>query len=75
MGAIGGIAAVAIGLLMSWAVVGGTTPRDFGGRARDPLAAADQRRAAGDRRGRAAGLYPARLAARISIVGSIGHFE
>jgi putative ABC transport system permease protein len=30
MGAIGGIAAVVTGVLMSWAVVGGTASRDFG---------------------------------------------
>ena len=75
MGAIGGIAAVATGLLMSWAVVGGTTPRDFGAGLAIPWPLLISVVLLGTGVAAAAGLYPARLAARISIVGSIGHFE
>jgi putative ABC transport system permease protein len=75
MGAIGGIAAVATGLLMSLAVVGGTTPRDFGAGLAIPWPLLISVVLLGTGMAAAAGLYPARLAARISIVGSIGHFE
>ena len=75
MGAIGGIAAVATGMLMSLAVVGGTTPRDFGAGLAIPWPMLISVVLLGIGVAAAAGLYPARLAARISIVGSIGHFE
>ncbi|MGZ8563113.1 MAG: FtsX-like permease family protein [Candidatus Limnocylindria bacterium] len=75
MGAIGGIAAVVTGLLMSWAVVGGTTPRDFGAGLAIPWPLLISVVLLGTGVAALAGLYPARLAARISIVGSIGHFE
>jgi len=75
MGAIGGIAAVATGLLMSWAVVGGTTPRDFGAGLAIPWPLLISVVLLGTGVAALAGLYPARLAARIPIVGSIGHFE
>jgi putative ABC transport system permease protein len=75
MGAIGGIAAVVTGLLMSWAVVGGTTPRDFGAGLAIPWPLLISVVLLGTGMAAAAGLYPARIAARISIVGSIGHFE
>jgi putative ABC transport system permease protein len=75
MGAIGGIAAVATGLLMSWAVVGGTTPRDFGAGLSIPWPLLISVVLLGTGVAALAGLYPARLAARIPIVGSIAHFE
>jgi putative ABC transport system permease protein len=75
MGAIGGIAAVATGLLMSWAVVGGSTPRDFGAGLAIPWPLLISVVLLGTGAAALAGLYPARLAARIPIVGSIGHFE
>ena len=75
MGAIGGIAAVATGVLMSLAVVGGTTPRDFGAGLAIPWPLLISVVLLGTGVAAAAGIYPARVAARISIVGSIGHFE
>jgi putative ABC transport system permease protein len=75
MGAIGGIAAVATGMLMSLAVVGGSTPRDFGAGLAVPWPLLISVVLLGIGVAALAGLYPARLAARISIVGSIGHFE
>jgi putative ABC transport system permease protein len=75
MGAIGGIAAVATGLLMSWAVVGGTTPGDFGAGLAIPWPLLISVPLLGIGVAALAGLYPARLAARIPIVGSISHFE
>ena len=75
MGTIAGIAAIATGMLMSWAVVGGTTPRDFGAGLAIPWPLLISVVLLGTGVAALAGLYPARLAARISIVGSIGHFE
>ena len=75
MGTIGGIAAVATGLLMSWAVVGGTTPQDFGAGLAIPWPLLISVVLLGTGVAAMAGLYPARLAARIPIVGSIAHFE
>ena len=75
MGTIGGIAAVATGLLMSWAVVGGTTPGDFGAGLAIPWPLLISVVLLGTGVAALAGLYPARLAARIPIVGSIAHFE
>lgn len=75
MGAIGGIAAVATGMLMSWAVIGGATPRDFGAGLAIPWPLLISVVLLGTGVAALAGLYPARLASRISIVGSIGHFE
>jgi putative ABC transport system permease protein len=75
MGTIGGIAAVVTGLLMSWAVVGGTTPHDFGAGLAIPWPLLISVMLLGTGVAAMAGLYPARLAARIPIVGSIAHFE
>jgi putative ABC transport system permease protein len=75
MGAIGGVAAVGTGMLMSWAVVGGSTPRDFGAGLAIPWPLLISVVLLGIGAAALAGLYPARLAARIPIVGSIGHFE
>lgn len=75
MGTIGGISAVATGLLMSWAVVGGTTPRDFGAGLAIPWPLLISVVLLGTGVAALAGLYPARLAARTSIVGSLAHFE
>ena len=75
MGTIGGIAAVATGLLMSWAVVGGTTPQDFGAGVAIPWPLLISVVLLGTGVAAMASLYPARLAARIPIVGSLAHFE
>ena len=75
MGAIGGMAAVATGLAVAWTVVGGTTPRDFGAGLAIPWPLLISVVLLGTGIAALAGIYPARLAARISIVRSIGHFE
>lgn len=75
MGAIGGIAAVVTGMLMSLAVVGGTAPSDFDAGLAIPWPLLISVVLLGTGVAALAGLYPARLAARIPIVGSIAHFE
>jgi putative ABC transport system permease protein len=75
MGAIGGVAALVTGLLMSWAVVGSTASRDFGAGLAIPWPLLISVLLLGTGIAALAGLYPARLAARIPIVRSIAHFE
>ncbi|MEP7039981.1 MAG: FtsX-like permease family protein [Chloroflexota bacterium] len=75
MGAIGGIAAIVTGLLMSWAVVGGTASRDFGAGLAIPWPLLISVLLLGTGVAALAGLYPARLAARIPIVRTIAHHE
>jgi putative ABC transport system permease protein len=75
MGAIGGIAAVVTGVAVAWAVVGGTTPRDFGAGLALPWPLLISVVLLGIGIAALASIYPARLAARVSIVRSIGHFE
>jgi putative ABC transport system permease protein len=75
MGAIGGIAAVVTGVLMSWAVVGGTASRDFGAGLAIPWPLLISVVLLGTGVAALAGLYPARLAARIPIVRTIAHHE
>jgi putative ABC transport system permease protein len=75
MGAIGGIAAIATGLFMSWAVVGGTASRDFGAGLAIPWPLLISVLLLGTGVAALAGLYPARLAARIPIVRTIAHHE
>jgi len=75
MGAIGGIAAIVTGLLMSWAVVGGTASRDFDAGLAIPWPLLISVLLLGTGVAALAGLYPARLAARIPIVRTIAHHE
>ena len=75
LGAIGGLAAVATGLLMSWAVVSSTAPRDFGAGLAVPWPLLISIVLLGIGVAALAGLYPARIAARIPIVRAIAHFE
>jgi putative ABC transport system permease protein len=75
MGAIGGIAAVVTGVLMSWAVVGGTASRDFGAGLAIPWTLLISVLLLGTGVAALAGVYPARLAARIPIVRTIAHHE
>jgi putative ABC transport system permease protein len=75
MGAIGGIAAIVTGLLMSWAVVGGTAAQDFGAGLAIPWPLLISVLLLGTGVAALAGLYPARLAARIPIVRTIAHHE
>ena len=75
MGAVGGIAAIGTGLLVAWAIVGGTSPRDFGTGLAIPWTLLISVVLLGTAIAALASLYPARLAARTSIVRSIQHFE
>ncbi|HLE89216.1 MAG TPA: FtsX-like permease family protein [Candidatus Limnocylindria bacterium] len=75
LGAVGGVAAVVIGLGMAWTVVGGTTPRDFGAGLALPWPLLISVVLLGIGIAALASIYPARLAGRTSIVRSIGHFE
>ena len=75
MGAIGGLAAVVTGVLMSWAVVGGTAARDFDAGLAIPWPLLISVFLLGTGVAALAGLYPARLAARIPIVRTIAHHE
>ncbi|MEX0709954.1 MAG: FtsX-like permease family protein [Chloroflexota bacterium] len=75
MGAIGGVMAVVTGLAVAWAVLGGTTPRDLGAGLAIPWPLLVSVVLLGIGISALAGIYPARLAARLSIVRSIGHFE
>ncbi|MEO6059486.1 MAG: FtsX-like permease family protein [Candidatus Limnocylindria bacterium] len=75
MGAVGGIAAVATGLLIAWTIVGGSTPRDFGAGLALPWPLLLSVVLIGIGVASLAGLYPARLAARTPISRSIQHFE
>ena len=75
MGAIGGLAAVVTGVLMSWAVVGGTANRDFGAGLAIPWPLLISVLLLGTGVAALAGLYPARLAARIPIVRTIALHE
>jgi putative ABC transport system permease protein len=75
MGAVGGIAAVATGLLIAWTIVGGSTPRDFGAGLALPWPLLGSVVLIGIGVASLAGLYPARLAARTPITRSIQHFE
>jgi putative ABC transport system permease protein len=75
MGAIGGISALVNGVLMSWAVVGGTASRDFGAGLAIPWTLLISVLLLGTGVAALAGVYPARLAARIPIVRTIAHHE
>jgi putative ABC transport system permease protein len=74
MGAVGGLAAVGTGLLVAWALVGIGSVNDFGGMS-IPWSLLVIVVLLGVGVAALAGIYPARLAARASIVGSLRHFE
>lgn len=74
MGAIGGLAAAGVGLLVAWALVSVGAVSDFGGIA-IPWILLVIAVLVGTGIAALAGMYPARLAARLSIVGSLRHFE
>ena len=75
MGAVGGLMAVVTGLLVAWAIVGGTPTRDFGAGLALPWPLLISVILLGTGIAALASVYPARLAAGTSIVGSIQHFE
>jgi putative ABC transport system permease protein len=74
MGLVGGLAAVATGLLVAWALIGVGSVNDFGGLS-IPWTLLAIVVLLGIGVAGLAGIYPARLAARSSIVGSLRHFE
>lgn len=74
MGVVGGLAAVGTGLLVAWALVGVGSVSDFGGLS-IPWSLLVIVVLLGVGVAALAGIYPARLAARSSIVGSLRHFE
>ena len=74
MGVVGGLAAVGTGLLVAWALVGIGSVNDFGGLS-VPWSLLAIVVLLGVGVAALAGIYPARLAARSSIVGSLRHFE
>ena len=74
MGVVGGLAAVGTGLLVAWALVGIGSVNDFGGLS-VPWSLLVIVVLLGVGVAALAGIYPARLAARSSIVGSLRHFE
>jgi putative ABC transport system permease protein len=75
MGAVGGVAAVATGLLVAWVTVSIGAPRDFAAGLAVPWPLLAAAVLLGIGVAAAAGIYPARLAARTSITGSLKHFE
>jgi len=75
MGAVGGLAAVATGLLIAWATVTFGAPGDFAAGLAIPWPLLAAVVLLGIGVSSAAGIYPARVAARTSITGSLKHFE
>ena len=75
MGAVGGLAAVATGLLVAWATVTFGAPGDFAAGLAIPWPLLAAVVLLGIGVSSAAGIYPARVAARTSITGSLKHFE
>ena len=75
MGAIGGLIAVAIGLLVAWAMILAGAAGDFGAGLAIPWAVLASVVLLGTGVAALAGLYPARLAARQPLVRSFTRFE
>ncbi len=74
MGTIGGLGAAGVGLLVAWTLVAVGSVSDFGGIA-VPWLLLVIIVLLGTGVAALAGIYPARLAARLPIVGSLRHFE
>jgi putative ABC transport system permease protein len=75
VGAVGGLAAVAIGLLVAWVTVAIGAPGDFAAGLALPWPMLVAVVLLGVGVAALAGIYPARLAARLSITDSLKHFE
>ena len=75
MGAIGGVLAVVVGLLVAWSMVVAGAPQDFAAGLAIPWPLLVSIVLLGTGVAALAGLYPARLAARQPIVNSFKHFE
>jgi putative ABC transport system permease protein len=74
MGTVGGLAAAGVGLAVAWALVGVGAVTDFGGIS-IPWALLVVSVLLGTGVAALAGIYPARVAAKLPIVGSLRHFE
>jgi ABC-type antimicrobial peptide transport system permease subunit len=75
MGAVGGVVAVVIGLAMAWALVGAGAGGEVGARLQLPWPLLATVVLIGTGVAALAGIYPARVAARLPIVRSIAQFE
>jgi putative ABC transport system permease protein len=75
IGAVGGLAAVAIGALVAWVTIGLAAPGDFAGGMSVPWAVMAAVVLLGVGVASVAGIYPARAAAGTSITESLKHFE
>ncbi|HET9879621.1 MAG TPA: FtsX-like permease family protein [Candidatus Limnocylindria bacterium] len=75
LGAVGGVLAAAVGLGVAWVMTEAGAPRDFAAGLSVPWALLVVVILLGTGVAAIAGIYPARLAARQPIVGSLKHFE
>ena len=75
LGAVGGVLAAAVGLGVAWVMTEAGAPRDFATGLSVPWALLVVVILLGTGVAALAGIYPARLAARQPIVGSLKHFE
>jgi len=75
IGAVGGLAAAALGLLVAWATVTVGAPRDFAAGLAIPWLLLPAAVLLGVAVASAAGIYPARVAARTPITANLKHFE
>jgi putative ABC transport system permease protein len=75
IGAVGGLAAVAIGLLVAWTTVTLSGPREFAAGLAVPWVVLAAVVLLGIGVASAAGIYPARAAARTSMTDNLRHFE
>ena len=75
IGAVGGLAAVAIGLLVAWTTVTISGPREFAAGLAVPWGVLAAVVLLGIGVASAAGVYPARAAARTSMTDNLRHFE
>jgi putative ABC transport system permease protein len=75
IGAVGGLAAIGIGLLVAWTTVTLSGPREFAAGMAVPWAVLAAVVLLGIGVASAAGIYPARAAARTSMTDNLRHFE
>jgi len=75
IGAVGGVAAAGLGLLVAWTTVTLSSPRDFAAGLAIPWTVLAAVVLLGTGVASAAGIYPARAAARTSVTDNLRHFE
>ncbi len=75
IGTVGGLVAVGVGMLVAWAAVSLGAPGDFAAGLSVPWAIMGAVVLLGIAIASAAGIYPARSAARMSVTGALKHFE